>query len=792
MRDDSQASIARLLLVFNKEFRCLRINSPNLISIAIRCDRGKLTIKDVHSLQRLLHDSVDTWLQITIVSAPKLDTLGKISDLSDESKIVFGSTVIQATGWHERGLTNEWCQKHQVFSKSHGIYLKTITLAEYEDTMPNVEFLRFFIQNGSILQTIKLKFLLHKDFTVKFYKQQVMVLQMHKSASRQHVVSLVNQWKQRAMEEEGRIKNSVLLTNENLSDEVNMTDETVRSKIQGPGWTKLMSDYDLRQQDIMIINLDGEGLSIRIDLRFSECRGGLRAQPKLSVALDELNASEKEYVNNVDHTPGFQLSYRQMGHLVYYLFNAHALPTIPFVHRVNVTNIKTGTLRIPSAIVRTMKAKLEYLHHFDEIGVKTTYSIRADGRMEVTGFSDFVEEYQLRVGSIVLITIEKQWPRMRDMSLPRLAINDLSFIVIWWRTSSINTCNKIVGVVVEYTNEAAHKQKAALIQLSVGKTQPVLLFQLSVVEDRCKVFDNFFLNSRYTFAGFSIDQGIEKLERVDLQIAHFVDIQKEWRVPGSTKYMDSLGDVSSMLIDDYYMSMKQKLTNTNHKRWACMPLFLKHVQYAAKDAYAVYEIWSRITVSQERLRCAMRSPRSMAGPGELTENPDTIVDQDFHGKERDIPLYYVLDDTKPLRGVNCGVVEWVDKPWPLIMQRCLLKLWQMFHKGNDEHNEQKEEINKLKKDMEELNLIPKDLEKKKNQLDNDHERLMSIHACLSGVVRNIEEDRDEIKMDRDFLQQEVSMLKGNKKKMQTIVSDLVDKGYVNWYELLRIKEILEE
>ncbi|KAI5019047.1 hypothetical protein ZWY2020_043935 [Hordeum vulgare] len=84
--------------------------------------------------------------------------------------------------------------------------------------------------------------------------------------------------------------------------------------------------------------------------------------------------------------------------------------------------------------------------------------------------------------------------------------------------------NKIVGVDVKYTYEAAHKQKAALIQLSVGKTQPVLLFQLGVTQQRCMVFDNFLLDPRYTFAGFSINQGIEKLHRVDLHIAHFVDI----------------------------------------------------------------------------------------------------------------------------------------------------------------------------------------------------------------------------------------------------------------------------
>ncbi|KAE8811439.1 hypothetical protein D1007_11824 [Hordeum vulgare] len=116
--------------------------------------------------------------------------------------------------------------------------------------------------------------------------------------------------------------------------------------------------------------------------------------------------------------------------------------------------------------------------------------------------------------------------------------------------------NKIVEVDIEYTNEEAHKHKAALIQPSVDKTKPVLLFPLSAAEDRCTGFDNFLLDSRYTFAGFSIDRDIEKLERVIPQITHFVDIQKEWRVPESIKYMDSLGDVSSMLIGDYYMTMK--------------------------------------------------------------------------------------------------------------------------------------------------------------------------------------------------------------------------------------------
>ena len=35
-----------------------------------------------------------------------------------------------------------------------------------------------------------------------------------------------------------------------------------------------------------------------------------------------------------------------------------------------------------------------------------------------------------------------------------------------------------------------------------------------------------------------------------------------------------------------------------------MPLSMRHIEYAAKDAYAAYEIWSRLTIIQEGLRQA--------------------------------------------------------------------------------------------------------------------------------------------------------------------------------------------
>lgn len=63
---------------------------------------------------------------------------------------------------------------------------------------------------------------------------------------------------------------------------------------------------------------------------------------------------------------------------------------------------------------------------YDAIDMSTTYSIRTDGRMEVTGFSDFAREAHLTVGPIVLVTIEKRRRTLGNMKLLRMIINDLS------------------------------------------------------------------------------------------------------------------------------------------------------------------------------------------------------------------------------------------------------------------------------------------------------------------------------------------------------------------------------
>ena len=67
----------------------IRINSPSLRSIAM--SSVNLIIEDAPSLQRLLNLNPYNALRVSVISAPKLETLGCLG----EYKLVFGTTVIQ-------------------------------------------------------------------------------------------------------------------------------------------------------------------------------------------------------------------------------------------------------------------------------------------------------------------------------------------------------------------------------------------------------------------------------------------------------------------------------------------------------------------------------------------------------------------------------------------------------------------------------------------------------------------------------------------------------------------------
>ena len=91
-------ALERLLIVLGIEIgiSCLQINSPYLKSIGICFEGQQLIIEDAPSLERLLLDNFYKPSQITVISVPKLETLGVIHDpFNNHIELVFGSSPFQ-------------------------------------------------------------------------------------------------------------------------------------------------------------------------------------------------------------------------------------------------------------------------------------------------------------------------------------------------------------------------------------------------------------------------------------------------------------------------------------------------------------------------------------------------------------------------------------------------------------------------------------------------------------------------------------------------------------------------
>ncbi|KAG2641192.1 hypothetical protein PVAP13_2KG169000 [Panicum virgatum] len=82
--------------------RRLRVTSNSLRSIAVsaQCHAGKPRLKEVilvnaPSLERFLYISINEAINVSVIIAPKLETLGCLDDELDSSRLVFGTTVLQ-------------------------------------------------------------------------------------------------------------------------------------------------------------------------------------------------------------------------------------------------------------------------------------------------------------------------------------------------------------------------------------------------------------------------------------------------------------------------------------------------------------------------------------------------------------------------------------------------------------------------------------------------------------------------------------------------------------------------
>ncbi|KAM0851342.1 hypothetical protein ACQ4PT_052476 [Festuca glaucescens] len=135
------------------------------------------------------------------------------------------------------------------------------------------------------------------------------------------------------------------------------------------------------------------------------------------------------------------------------------------------------------------------------------------------------------------------------------------------------SARKIVGLDVEYDKSRDsyfRKKKAAVIQLCYGKD--VLVYHIYHADEECP--------------------------KLRLPVHNLKDIQQIWRDPEkSWKRTQGLKDVAAAIIDPYYEQMKDGFGNTEHNMWAnAPPLPEKHLEYAARDAYATYEVYRRLDV----------------------------------------------------------------------------------------------------------------------------------------------------------------------------------------------------
>nr|XP_040244036.1 uncharacterized protein LOC120963463 [Aegilops tauschii subsp. strangulata] len=249
----------------------------------------------------------------------------------------------------------------------------------------------------------------------------------------------------------------------------------------------------------------------------------------------------------------------------------------------------------------------------------------------------------------------------------------------------------------------------------------------------------------------------------------------------------------------------------------------------------------------------------------IDEEPDTTVEPLFCGQLELAHPKCILHQMRPIKrvafegpvtgrrfygcpvqenGVNCGVVEWVDGPWPIVLQRCLCKLWEMFHEQNfgrvqDKEKFEKElarlkseherELAKLRtandklcieytklvddvskmfdwqdcrvdKQMYQKQVEEEELEKKKKKKKKELEekamlevqmeklKLAKEQRCIlqsqADIIKNTRKAMKDVEVDRDVLKKE-------KAKLELVVAELLKEGYGSKEKLEQIKAILE-
>ncbi|KAF7057142.1 hypothetical protein CFC21_064464 [Triticum aestivum] len=233
---------------------------------------------------------------------------------------------------------------------------------------------------------------------------------------------------------------------------------------------------------------------------------------------------------------------------------------------------------------------------------------------------------------------------------------------------------------------------------------------------------------------------------------------------------------------------------------------------------------------------------------EYFQTPDTVIDPSFCGLVVESDRKCILHRQRPGRfvafegsdtgrrfigyattdGVNCGVLVLVDAPWPVILQRCLTKLRDMYHEENLGRVQDKDaheiEVEKLKEldslanqysqlvddvsklfdyqdgqkshDMDYTSQAINELKQKKHQLEEHAKievemeklKLKKEQRCIlqsqDDIMQNTRKAMKEIQVERDLLKEE--------KKLEHVISELLKAGHGCKEKLDKIKEVVME
>ncbi|KAL6611273.1 hypothetical protein ACP70R_039201 [Stipagrostis hirtigluma subsp. patula] len=225
----SRCPALECLLLRSFGFCRIQISSNSLRSIGVgvgfwhnKPQLREVVIVDAPCLERLLYLQEPVDIHVSVISAPKLATLGCFPH---HCKLVFGTTVIQGLRIDNlvtvvpnvkilavspshinldtvidlmkcfpcleklyiqsciSGESNLWRRKHSHFIRSCNIRLKTIVLQSYRGIRSQVNFASFFVLNARELELMRLV-VDHRDYNERFFVEQHGMLQMEKRAAR--------------------------------------------------------------------------------------------------------------------------------------------------------------------------------------------------------------------------------------------------------------------------------------------------------------------------------------------------------------------------------------------------------------------------------------------------------------------------------------------------------------------------------------------------------------------------------------------------------------------------------